>query len=344
MASVGSWKVGERVRRYGRWCVVAATLAYAGALVAVWWLTTRVGEWWWLSTVMLYVPRILYGIPLPLLMLAAAVTDRRFLVAHGGCAVFLLGPVMGWHAPWRGERAPAEAVPIRVLTYNVGAGPAAQRALVRAVAETAPDVVVAQESGDLAALFPGWKTHHLGEYFLATRLGLLGTEDRAFQAATPWRRGIRYRLQTARGPIDLFSIHLDTPRRALEELKSSSRWRLVRWKNLDGARKALNADALNRRREAAAARAWIASAPVAAIVAGDFNNPADSPLSRIVWRGFRDAFAKAGSGYGYTAHAPRPWVRIDRILVSPDWRVSQARTAPGSGRDHLPVFAEIWRP
>jgi endonuclease/exonuclease/phosphatase family metal-dependent hydrolase len=155
---------------------------------------------------------------------------------------------------------------------------------------------------------------------------------------------MRYRLEGPRGPFTLFSIHLDTPRRALEELKSPSRWRLIQWRNLDLAQQALEADVGHRSREAAAARAWTAASPGPCIVAGDFNSPPDSPLHRLAWHGYRDCFAVAGSGCGYTAHAPRPWVRIDRILVTPDWRVSRAWTARGSGRDHLPVIAEVWLP
>jgi endonuclease/exonuclease/phosphatase (EEP) superfamily protein YafD len=78
------------------------------------------------------------------------------------------------------------------------------------------------------------------------------------------------------------------------------------------------------------------------IVAGDFNAPPDSPVSRRCWGALRDAFAVAGSGFGYTAHAPYPWVRIDRILTTPEWRISSAVIARGSGRDHLPLIAELW--
>jgi endonuclease/exonuclease/phosphatase (EEP) superfamily protein YafD len=338
-------RIGVRTRgsRILSRLAVLATLLYALALLGVWWLTTRVGEWWWISTVMLYLPRLVYALPLAPLMLLAVVTERRLLPVQFACLLFLLGPLMGWHAPGRGEVPPAGAAPIRVLTYNIGARAPGAAALLQAVAENSPDIVVAQEASNLSALFPGWTTHHAGEYFLASRFPLIETEDRPLLPEIPWRRGVRYRLEGPRGPLTLFSLHLDTPRQALEELKAPQKWRLIRWRNLPAARRALAEDARHRSREAAAAHAWVRSAGGPCIIAGDFNSPPDSLLCRAHWGSYRDAFAVAGSGYGFTAHAPHPWVRIDRILLTPEWGVSRAWIARGSGRDHLPVVAEVWQ-
>ena len=81
-------------------------------------------------------------------------------------------------------------------------------------------------------------------------------------------------------------------------------------------------------REALAGRGWVVQTPGPVLVAGDFNGPPDSPLYQNAWHGYRDAFDVAGSGYGYTAHAPLPWVRIDRILTTPEWRVSRCWNPP----------------
>jgi vancomycin resistance protein VanJ len=318
-----------------------ATLFYAAALLVVWALTTQVGEAWWVSTAMIYVPRLGYGLPLVPLAMMAAFVERRLLLAHAACLLFLLGPCMGWHASGRGETAPAGTVPIRVLTYNVGGGESSTAALLRTVAETAPDVVVAQESSDLGHLFPGWSTHSVGELFVATRLQLAGVETRPMEPSAPWRVVLRCRLIGPRGPFNLFVLHLFTPRRALEELKGH-RWHLIQWRNLPSARGALVENAERRSRQSAGATAWIATTPGPRIVAGDFNLPVDSPTFRTYWGAYRDAFSAAGSGYGFTFPAPYPWTRIDHILVTPEWGVARVWVAPGSHRDHLPVIADLW--
>jgi vancomycin resistance protein VanJ len=324
--------------------VVAATTAlYALGLAVAWWFTTRVAEGWWLSTILLYVPRLLYALPLVLLSPLAVWKARRALGPQAGCLLFVLGPLMGWQAPGRGEPPPAGAAPMRVLTYNLGFSPRSTVALMVAAARLQPDVIVAQESRDLTELFPGWRTYHEGEHFLATRLPLLAAETRPYLPDRPWRRGARYRLQGPTGSFTLYALHLDTPRRAFEPLKAELRAGFVRWPNLGPAARVIASDAERRSLEARRARVWVDETTEPCIIVGDFNGPPDTPLCRRLWGGFRDAFAVAGSGYGYTAHAPWPWVRIDRILATRQWHVSRAETAPGSGRDHLPLFADLWQ-
>ena len=65
--------------------------------------------------------------------------------------------------------------------------------------------------------------------------------------------------------------------------------------------------------------------------------------------GLRDAFASAGRGYGYTyGHTLRPrfsFLRIDHILVSPDFAVrDEPASAVTTRPDHRPVIADLaWR-
>src|SRR5262249_37063437 len=160
-----------------------------------WAATAFIGERWWLSDLMLYLPRLLYGLPLVPLALLALCTDRRLLLVLGGCLLFLLGPVAGWNAPGRGAAARGGAVRLRVVTLNAGAGSDAVAALMRVVGATSPDVVVAQESPSyLPELFSGWSTHKAGEFFMASRLPLLEAQERSLQPNAPWRTAVRYRL------------------------------------------------------------------------------------------------------------------------------------------------------
>lgn len=330
-----------RFLRQSRRTARLATLLYAAALLVVWSLTTHVGETWWLSTAMIYAPRLGYGLPLLPLALLALLVERRLLLAHAACLLFVLGPLMGWRPPSRGEAPPVGAIPIRVLTYNVGGGDSSVASLLRTVAETAPDVVVTEEGHDLGKFFPGWTTRSVGELFVATHLPLAEVASKTMEEDAPWRQVLRCRLIGPRGAFHLFVLHLFTPRRALAELKGN-RWRLIQWRNLPAARGALVENAARRSRQSAVASAWIATTPGPRIVAGDFNLPVDSPTFRSYWGTYRDTFSAAGSGYGYTFPGPYPWTRIDHILVTPEWGVARAWVAPGSHRDHLPVLADLW--
>src|SRR5690606_39746135 len=66
------------------------------------------------------------------------------------------------------------------------------------------------------------------------------------------------------------------------------------------------------------------------IVAGDLNLPSPSPLLRRSLGFLQDGFAAAGRGFGYTFPTKRPFLRLDRVMVSEDLRVT--RFGVGCGR------------
>lgn len=85
----------------------------------------------------------------------------------------------------------------------------------------------------------------------------------------------------------------------------------------------------------------IEDCPYEAFVCGDFN---DNPMSYTYFRmtrGRRDAFVKAGEGFGATYSRLWPFLRIDYVLV-PDRFKTTGFNVPRVGySDHYPVVAEI---
>jgi endonuclease/exonuclease/phosphatase family metal-dependent hydrolase len=80
------------------------------------------------------------------------------------------------------------------------------------------------------------------------------------------------------------------------------------------------------------------------VFAGDLNLVGLSPLWRGCLSGFRDGFAEAGSGFGYTfpnGKAVPPWMRLDHILVSEHLRFDDFDVIEETRSDHLCVMADI---
>ena len=77
------------------------------------------------------------------------------------------------------------------------------------------------------------------------------------------------------------------------------------------------------------------------MIAGDTNLPTWSVLARRELSGFADAFEEAGSGFGYTFPAKRPWMRIDRVFGGPGIRFVGARVGDRGASDHRPLFVEL---
>ena len=81
--------------------------------------------------------------------------------------------------------------------------------------------------------------------------------------------------------------------------------------------------------------------PVEAFVCGDFN---DDPMSYTYFRmtrGRKDAFVKAGDGFGATYARLWPLLRIDYVLVPDRFRAVDCQVHRVGYSDHFPVVAEI---
>lgn len=80
---------------------------------------------------------------------------------------------------------------------------------------------------------------------------------------------------------------------------------------------------------------------IPAIVAGDFNAPANDAVYHLFGSAFTDAFSAVGSGWGNTYHRDAPVLRIDHIYASNQRLVpvrSRAFTVPDS--DHRLLIAD----
>lgn len=80
------------------------------------------------------------------------------------------------------------------------------------------------------------------------------------------------------------------------------------------------------------------------IISGDFNGTPNNWGYRQLVRDRRDAFRRAGTGWGGTYHAKLPLVRIDYIVVGPEWEVIHAEVPDVRFSDHRPLVARLrWR-
>ena len=323
----------------GRW-LSSLTWGYAALILVVLGLIRGVGNAWWFGTLLLFMPRWLFFIPLVALAVASGL-KRCFWhwVLQGVTAAIVAGPLMGlcvpvqqlWERPPVGER-------LRVASYNLGLEPIQTGALKRWIEEQNLDVVCFQEGGsDTHKLRPelpeGWILSERS--FVATRLPVVATFPQVFYDSESGRRygGLmeRLRLRTPLGrEFIVASIHVPTVREGIEGFFSKgdrvgvalhTEW----WTNQLSKILTTMSD----------------SGDVPLLIGGDFNMPSDDSTMAALHTSFRFAFEDAGLGYGFTRPSRHPWVRIDHILTDPQWYVAACRVGPDFGSDHLPVFAEV---
>ena len=335
-ATLGGWQ---------RW-VRRLTFSYLALLAVVAALIQWTGDAWWLSTVLLYAPRWVWGLPLAPLLLGLLlplrwVRLRTLLPPWLAGAALVAWPIMGWH-PGAGTNPAVLPTDLRVLSYNIGNEAVSNYATVRLkdlrwlVDFVRADVALFQEchvsDEDLRVAFPEFDVHAAFDACLVTRFVISKADlrDREDIRALHGSGVIdRYELLTPHGPISVMNLHLATVRKGMEQILNDPL----------GLPAALDSVNRLRRIESSAARTWAARATAPQLIAGDFNMPQESRIYRDTWRGFGNALADCGSGYDYTKVSGKSGIRIDHVLYDSGMACTSAYALSSLGGDHRPVFA-----
>jgi endonuclease/exonuclease/phosphatase family metal-dependent hydrolase len=324
------------------WINLAAVVVIAG------WLTC-VGERSWIGTVITYLPRSPYLLPSLVLLPAALFWHRSAIAPNLLAAAIVLGLLMTLRGYERvTSPLPAEqAGDLRIITCNVQDFEPDFAQVLREIEELQPDIVAFQEAFDrhplLATCFTGWHVQRVDEHLVASRYPLRFV-DALYLAPTDRMTVARFEIDTPQGKVLFCSVHQTTPRYGLVELRP--------WSVLGGeAVRQVEAETRQRDEEAELTRARVDEGypELPRIIVGDFNMPADSTLFRRHWGDLRDAFVRAGLGYGYTSpcHTRRiwprgfPWLQVDHVLVSAEWEVVRCSIGQNDGSDHRLMTARL---
>jgi endonuclease/exonuclease/phosphatase (EEP) superfamily protein YafD len=345
---------GHRPRRRVSWSILA-TLAvlYPCALAAVAAVFRYVGEDSATVVVALYLPRVVFALPLPACLFVAWRLRSRVLLGSQLVAVWLLlFPLMGLEVSWP-ARAQADEPAFRVLTYNTFLGRRGPDVIRDEIVGLDPDVVLFQALASRTAEYfrkyplPGYVVERHGEFWMASRFPVLSVD---VPPEIPERPPIqpsfvRYTLATPLGPVDVYNVHPLSPRTGLEALRGSGLLDQVRsGRILELHLTAVDANTYVRERQIQALSAHAKSAPNPVLIAGDTNLPGLSRLLAESFGRYEDGFTRAGTGFGYTFPAHRvPWMRIDRILADPGLRFTGFAVGCPRGSDHYCVVADVAR-
>lgn len=316
------------------------------AVVAVVLLICAVSERWWVGAALSYLPRLPWGVPAALLLLASARRAPWTALVNGAAILLVAGPVMGLSTPLETPK-PAGDHAIRLISSNIQFGSASPKKLVLEMEQLKPDVVVLQEAhegtDEFKKLFGAWNTIHVGEFWVSSKFPIRLVDEFSF-APFGRRTALLCELETPSGPVLVCNVHLNTPRYALSDLQWHS--------PLTGA----GVDSVNefltlRREEARELREFVErhAAGRQFVLAGDFNTPAFSSTLVESWSGYTNAFEASGTGYGYTSPCNTrsywptntPWVRIDHILVPAGWTVHSSGVGRTNGSDHRLIYSEL---
>jgi vancomycin resistance protein VanJ len=342
-------ELGRREVDY-RTLVTVLSGGYLVALIGMWGVFRWVGEYHWATALLLYVPRVVWGLPLlGMLWLTVLRRDVRLAAATAVGAWVWFFPLMGFRWRMNGEtqaavtsRTTAPGGMSRVLSLyvqNVHDFPDVA-ALITRMKEREPDLIVLQEAGSYGVVWwkeqlPDHEWHRQGEHLLGSKLDVSHVKGE-------WARGyVRYDLEMGARTVTLLSIHPPSPQFAVKRvLKGQRPEHPGEWSTLT-AIDVLRRDVDQRRFVLTAIAEDAASLSHPVIIAGDSNTPDGGRLLREHFAQWTDAFSAAGEGFGYTFPAWAPWLRLDRAWVTSDFVVLSVRRDNAVGSDHWALDVEL---
>jgi endonuclease/exonuclease/phosphatase (EEP) superfamily protein YafD len=315
---------------------------------------------WWLQLVALGMPLYTLGV-VAAGFAAAFLHANRLLLACLACGVFILLREVPWER--LSGQAAATGTPLRVMSFNakpreghVGVGYSdllgRERPDLLCVQEvrllTLPNKAVESGFGiDAPVLaehlgyttnirYPGRMLHH--PVISTFEVGLqepfsLGESEGPIGGGALTRTTFPWQGQD----VALYNVHLTSyvkpvPGQRKDVLHPS--WWVDGWV-------ALKKNVLQRAAEAERLRQMIERETGPIILCGDLNATPDMWVYAHLRNGMHDAFRVAGTTWFGTFPSRSPFLRIDYVLVSREWKVATSRVIPTDLSDHLPVVAEI---
>ncbi len=300
-------------------------------------------------SILQYAPYPVVLFPAVLALLASVLLDWRWRAAAAFGLVLVPTALMG---ATFGLGGGDEGTHVRVMTFNVKDyvtfdRPGGLSGIFGEISRVNPDVLMLQDARQLTWLlrddpvagrgfFDGRHTFAFGQYVVASRFPLqdCATGDISFRGET--HTYVRCRIDAPDGAFDVATAHFMTPRFGLAATRLNPLSGITEWtRNVEDR-------VIQARRLADDLRLR----PRPLILAGDLNAPDSSLVVRALTdRGLRDAFRVGGRGFGYTWGHSLPWgvpfLRIDHILVSPEFVVQAAFTGEPADSAHRPVIADV---
>ena len=336
----------------------AASLSRAvvvALLCALWALTIAqqfgtVGPWWLEMSRYLPYPALLG--PAVLASLMAVRLGRTWGVCALATVALVLGVTMGLSWRFADTAATGTGPRLRMMTYNIKALKAMHRedgiaALAREVGTHDPDVLVMQDANwwtETRAETSYWAApvfglryaYAVGQYVIASRFALHDCATGHMDYRGERQRYVHCMVELPGHAVHVVTAHFESPRSGLIAARRDGIDGVFEWRR----------NYEDRHTQATELAHDLANSPRPLIVAGDLNAPVSSSVIRTLLDiGLRDAYSCAGRGYGYSYGQALKWgfsfLRIDHILVSPEFVVEDSFAGGGDASDHRPVIADL---
>jgi vancomycin resistance protein VanJ len=314
------------------------------------------------TAALMYVPQWILIVPAVLLLLPVLIFDWKSLPFLLAACTFFVHSHLGFrfNPPESDTKGIQGLSTVRVMTWNRGQGKGASLQVIKK--DLHPDFVLLQDSMGKTTYYKTTPEYSefsavsgAGEFVMLSRWPILSTEllgiDRAENSAFSPGRAARFVVLAAGARFAIYSIHLQTPRGALESYKRGAfLYGLIGlpgtpWEEKKKSYQSFWDRQMRVSREIADR---IRAETIPVIVCGDFNTPTFGPIYDDFANTLQEAHLVAGSGCGYTFPGDtanplalfQPWLRLDQLFASRHWEIRRCQAIDVKAQ-HLPVVAEF---
>jgi endonuclease/exonuclease/phosphatase (EEP) superfamily protein YafD len=344
----------QRVLRVCQRLLWVAMVAYTAALLGWMIWLEYAGDGWWCTWIFLYVPGVLFLLPLGVLVPLALLLDWRAIWPAVGCTLCVFLFYEDFELQF--SRSPREGhTTLRVLSNNIGQH--GEHPLTPYLEAQDPDLILLQEATSRGPAYvkqygaKGLNTVHNGEFVCSSKYPITSSELLTDIRCLGHPVATRYTLDVEGRQIIVYNVHIASPRRLLGKLRGRGAIAQLGYDlGLSMGRDYGAAETVAKRLEAARALAErIGQETEPVVVAGDFNIPARGRGYHLFADELSDAFEERGRGYGFTFPGRTrnplslfgPWLRLDMVFASNDWRVLESKVEPRRPSQHRAVVAEL---
>lgn len=342
------------MRRWLERLVQACAYAYPLSLLLLCACLLLVGEDWWITAGLLYVPRLVFAAPLATLVPALLLLRRaRLLWTQAAALVIVVFPLMGFVLPW--PQAAATGPGLRVLSLNVSSGYWGAEPVMRQLDAIEPDLVVFQESawGEHGPIQDGLRqrfphVHSSTQFLIGSRFPILehaGPQKLLHFEQERSARYMRYLVDSPLGPLVIYNVHPISPRGTLGVYGSQGGLRGFAKRQLTDPEPGLDLahNAALRAKQIAAVAASAAGERRPVLIVGDTNLPGLSKALHRSLAPYRDAFSSASWGLGYTYNQRHAFARLDRMLASAELDFRDFHVGCPGASDHYCIHSRVVR-
>jgi len=340
----------QKIIRKLRTVLTFATVVYFLGLIALMFLLSWWGERNWILSILLFVPAVIWLLPL-FLLAPCQIFIRPKLCWISLAAVIVLGFVyLDFNWAFFGNENKRG---LTLLTNNVGGRKF--HTLAKVLEKENPDLIALQDTARISGLarqYPERFVANVGQFILVSKIPI--RQSGALSELTFRGRpiGVWHELQYGDQTIVIYNLHMPTPRGEFSRLRGRG---FVA--EIFGGKGVYSSEVRNEYQEFLKQRLELLRGLTEILqkekrpylVAGDFNMPSNGYFYDRFSANLRDAFREKGRGYGFTFPGTStgwlnvfgPWLRIDYLFSGKDWRVNRCELESSGVSEHRAVIAQF---